>query len=242
MYKKLRYLLLQVRNPEDPMRAAEVRSFARELQADAGQIEVCDLLAEIPSPRRLAQVDMALFGGSGDYSATDQGPWIEPVLDCMRELCHESKPTFASCWGFQAMARAMGGSVVHDEHRAEVGTLPVRVSEAGLNDPVFGNAGHTFSGHMGHEDCVDQLPSGATLLASSDKVVNQAYCFEGKPIYCTQFHPELSRDDLLERLRAYPRYVERIAGVPLDEVARRCTETQTAAQLLRNFVQHVFSS
>jgi len=240
MFRKLRYLLLQVRNPDDPMRGAEVRSFARELRADVEQIEVRDLLSEIPTPTRLAKVDMALLGGSGDYSATDQGAWIEPVLDCMRELCHEAKPTFASCWGFQALARAMGGRVVHDERRAEVGTLPLRVTAAGRTDPIFGNLGETFCGHMGHEDCVDELPPGTTRLASSDKVANQAYRFNGKPIYCTQFHPELSRDDLLDRLRNYPRYVECIAGVPLDEVARECAETPEAAKLLRNFVEHVF--
>lgn len=240
MFEKLRYLLLQVRNPDDPMRQAEVRSFARELRADPGQLEVCDLLTEIPSAARLDRVDVALFGGSGDYSAADDEAWIEPVLDCMRELCHKSQPTFASCWGFQAMARAMGGTVVHDEQRAEVGTLKVRLTPAAIDDPVFAGLGESFNGCMGHEDCVDELPPGATLLASSDRVSHQAYRFDGKPIYCTQFHPELSRDDLFDRLRAYPRYVERIAGVPLEQLAEHCTETPQAAQLLRNFVQHVF--
>ncbi len=236
MFHTLRYLLLQVRNADDPMRRAEIGSFARELHANIEQIEACDLLTEIPSPGRLATVDVVLLGGSGDYSATDQGAWIEPVLDCMRELCHKSKPTFASCWGFQALARAMGGRVVHDQRRAEVGTLPLQVTSAGREDPVFGGLGETFRGHMGHEDCVDELPPGATRLASSEKVANQAYRFDGKPIYCTQFHPELSRDDL----RNYPRYVESIAGVPLDELARQCSETPSAAKLLRNFIVHVF--
>jgi GMP synthase-like glutamine amidotransferase len=52
---------------------------------------------------------------------------------------------------------------------------------------------------MGHEDIVIEIPPQATLLASSKKVTNQAYRFNDAPIYCTQFHPELNRSDLLRR-------------------------------------------
>ena len=37
--------------------------------------------------------------------------------------------------------------------------------------------------------------------------------FDRRPIYCTQFHPELNRSSLLERLQAYPKYVRTITGV-----------------------------
>ncbi len=240
MFARLQYLLLQMRNADDPMRAAEVRSFARTLEVPEDRIRVFDLLTGFPSRQQLENIDVVLLGGSGDYSATDDGAWIEPILDGLRGLCAQAKPTFASCWGFQAMARAMGGLVVHDASRAEIGTLELQLTPAGAEDAVFGALPATFTGQAGHEDCVDRLPSGATLLASSEKVAHQAYCLDGLPIYCTQFHPELSRDDLLERLRAYPRYVERIAGMTLEEFAHRCGETAPAAALLRRFVAHVF--
>ena len=35
------------------------------------------------------------------------GPWLPAALDAMVALHETGKPTFASCWGFQAMARAL---------------------------------------------------------------------------------------------------------------------------------------
>ncbi|MEQ8786886.1 MAG: type 1 glutamine amidotransferase [Pirellulaceae bacterium] len=240
MSDSLRFLLLQVRNADDPMRRQEVDCFARALNTSVRQIGVFDLLAGVPSRRELDAVDMVLLGGSGDYSVAKGGPWIEPALVAMRELHDEAKPTFASCWGFQAMAKALGGEVVHDLDRAEIGTNPVQLTDAGRHDPVFGKLPDPFAAVMGHEDIVERLPPDALLLASTDRVIHQAFTFPGKPIYCTQFHPELNRQGLLERLRAYPRYVEQIAGVTADQFEARCGECDTTEQILRRFVRLVF--
>ena len=240
MIDNLRYLLLQVRDPDDPMHRQEVGCFARALRCDEERIGVLDLLNAAPDKRQLNAVDMVLLGGSGNYSAIDDGAWVEPALDGLR-LVHElSKPTFASCWGFQAMARAMGGEVVNDLDRAELGTHELRLTSAGRRDPVFGPLKDVFQGQMGHEDCVVRLPRDATLLASTRRVENQAYRFEGRPIYCTQFHPELNRANLLERVVAYPHYVNRIAGMTLEKFAQMCQDTPETEALLRRIVDHVF--
>jgi GMP synthase (glutamine-hydrolysing) len=93
--KQLRYLLLQVRNSDDAMRAQEVRCFARALACDAAAIETVDLLAGVPTPARLQGFDMVLLGGSGHYSVASGGAWLDRALDAMRELYELRKPTFA---------------------------------------------------------------------------------------------------------------------------------------------------
>jgi GMP synthase (glutamine-hydrolysing) len=93
---------------------------------------------------------------------------------------------------------------------------------------------------MGHEDRAVDLPPNTTLLASSDLVENQAYRFDDAPIYCTQFHPELTRDDLIARVRSYPEYVARIAHMTVDEFCAEVPETPEAHTLLRRFVTMVF--
>ena len=236
-----KFLLLQVRNADDPMRHQEVVCFARALQCDAKQICVYDLLSGIPTYDLLDHVDVVLLGGSGDYSVAEGGEWLPPVLESMRELFELSKPTFASCWGFQALAKAMGGNVVTDMSRAELGTMEVFLTDEGLADPLFAPLGERFLAPMGHQDCVVQLPPGAVRLASSEKVENQAFRFPGKPIYCTQFHPELDREALLQRIRAYPKYVESITGETLDEFASRCVETRETNQLLSRFMAQLRS-
>ncbi|MDA1055293.1 MAG: type 1 glutamine amidotransferase [Planctomycetota bacterium] len=237
--RRLRYLLLQMRNADDPMRQQEVHCFARALDCNADQIQVLDLLGGVPSLGQLSHFDVALLGGSGDYSVAAGGPWLPAAMETMQELYRTSKPTFASCWGFQAMAKAMGGEVVTDFSRAELGPVLVRLTEAGKQDPIFGGLVDEFLAPMGHRDIVERLPADAVLLASSDAVENQAFRFADKPIYCTQFHPELDRTAFLQRVDAYPHYVEKIAGMSLPDFAReRCQETPVAARILQSFLQH----
>jgi GMP synthase (glutamine-hydrolysing) len=237
--RRLRYLLLQTRNADDGMRAQEVRCFARALECDVAVIDVFDLLAAAPTVGRLKQADVILLGGSGHYSAAGEGAWLERALDAMREIHALSRPTFASCWGFQAMARAMGGRCVNDLPHAEVGTIELRLTDAGRTDPLFGQLPATFLAQAGHEDHVVALPADAVLLASSGRVPEQAFRFAGRPIYCTQFHPELDRTALSERVRAYPDYIERTSGLPYDQFIAKCRETPEANALLRRFVEMV---
>jgi GMP synthase (glutamine-hydrolysing) len=241
--RTLRYLLLQVRDDGDPMRTQEIGCFARALHCSRTQIAVFDLLRGCPSLSQLTAVDAVLLGGSGDYSVAEGGAWLEPALDAMRELHALGKPTFATCWGFQAMAQALGGHVVTDLARAELGTLEVDLTIAGRADPVFGplgDAGPTFAAQIGHQDIVERLPEGAALLALTERAPH-AYTFAGRPIYCTQFHPELERATFLERVRNYPAYVTSITGLPYDQFeALHARESPHANRLLARFRDVVF--
>jgi len=231
------FLLLQVRNADDPMRRHELECFSRSLHCEVSQIHVFDLLSGVPSPDLIDSVDCVLLGGSGDYSVAEGGPWLPAALEAMRELYEMSKPTFASCWGFQAMAKALGGEVVTDLQHAELGTVEVQLTAAGKSDPLFSPLGDRFLAPMGHQDCVTTLPPNAIRLASSRKVANQAFRIENKPIYCTQFHPELNRIALLQRIRGYPQYVTQITGQTFETFARSCEETPQTDRLLERFVR-----
>jgi len=233
------YLLLQIRNSDDPIRRQELNCFLRRLNCEPGQLKTHDLLRGPPSAVTWQRADVVLIGGSGHYSAIGQADWLLQTLDLLRALHDRAHPVFASCWGFQAMARAMGGRLQKDSHRAELGTLPVRLTTEGTQDPLFGALGEEFPAHMGHEDSVVRLPDGAVPLAYSDRAEYQAFCFPGRPIYCTQFHPELDRTSFMERVEAYPEYIQRIAGIPLNIFAERCVETLAANDLLLRFVQQI---
>ncbi len=238
----IRYLLLQVRLGHDPMREHEVACFTKALDCDAQQIDVVDLINERPTPSQLATVDAVLLGGSGDFSVVKGGPWLEEALNALREIHLISKPTFASCWGFQAMARALGGTVVSDPARAELGTLPVRLTDHGQADPILGAMGSPFLAHIGHQDTVDRLPEDAVLLASTDRVKHHAFRFAGKPIYCTQFHPELEVQHMIDRLNTYPTYVENISGMSHQSFLDSLKDTLGANTILRQFRQHYFGA
>lgn len=234
-----RYLLLQVRDDDDPMRGHEVLCFARALDCPAESIRCSNLLSGRPGRRDFESVDVVLMGGSGDYSVLDREGWIEQAMDAMRELHEMSKPTFASCWGFQAMAKALGGVVEHDLERSEIGSIKIDVTAEGRADQVFCGLKSRFRAQAGHQDSVTELPADALLLASSRLVEIQAFRFAGKPIYCTQFHPELSRNDIELRLRTYPKYVEQAGGGPPDQCMPDLVETPVAESIIRRFIEHL---
>jgi len=119
------------------------------------------------------------------------------------------------------------------------GELGLTLTEAGRDDSLFGELSSPFLGLAGHEDHVVELPPGAILLASSAKVANQAFKLAEAPIYCTQFHPELDPSTFLQRLAAYPQYVEQIAGTTVDAFAQHCRDTPQSRQLLNRFAQFI---
>jgi len=235
--KNLRFLLLQIRDLDDPIRQQEVGCFAQAIGCEPEAIAPFDLLRGFPTQEQLQQVDAVLVGGSGNYSAAGESPWLEKTLAGFRRLVEQRKPTFASCWGFQAIARALGGSCIHDPSRAELGTLDLQLTEAGRRDPLFGELKDPFLGIAGHEDHVVALPPNAVLLASSQLVRHQAFKIADSLVYCTQFHPELDLQTFLDRVAAYPQYVERIAGITIEELAQRCRDTPDTRQLLRQFAR-----
>ena len=221
------------------MAAQEVLCFARSLPCTSSNIEVFDLLSGAPTTLALKRTDVVLIGGSGEHSVVRGGPWLSRALDTMTELYAKSRPTFASCWGFQAMAQALGGTVVTDRDRAEVGTAWVELTHDGEADPVFGPLGKRFRVPIGHEDVVTKIPKSARLLASSDLVENQAFVFLDKPIYATQFHPELNRADLVARLTKYTEYLPLTGHKSIKEFEDNTPETPESESILPRFLKEV---
>lgn len=238
----LNILLLQIRNPDDPMRFNEVAAFAGSVNYAPERITTIDLIHAPPSKEILNKADVVLIGGAGDYSVPEGGSWLAHALDAMRSLYAKRKPVFASCWGFQAVAASLGGSVISDPDLAELGTLKLSLTEDGVRDPVFGSLGVNFLAHVGHNDTVTQLPEGAIRLAGTSLVANHAFRMADAPMYCTQFHSELTRDSMVQRLLTYPQYTKEICGLPVNELIETLRETPGANNLIRKFLVHVFGS
>ena len=232
----IRFLLLQVRDPDDPMLLQERDCFRRAVGLP-GQWRSHDLLGGSAPISELDAADVVMIGGSGNYSVVAGGSWLAGALQTMRTLVERGQPTFASCWGFQALAAALGGEVVTDPSRAELGDHRVRLTDSGVANPVFAPLAPEFDALMGHQDIVERLPGDAVLLASTEGVRNQAFCLSGKPIYATQFHPELTRRDFIQRVTSYPQYIRDILGLSVESFSESCQETPLANSLLPRFVR-----
>ncbi len=241
MKNKLNFLLIQARKLHDPMIKNELECFKRIINLKSKNIEILDITREVITPKIIKKFDIILVGGSGDYSIASGGIFMKNTLNLMQFLYEKSKPTFASCWGFQAMAKAMEGEVINDLQLAELGTTKLKLTKEGKKDPIFKHLPDTFFCQMGHEDIVIKKPKNSTILASSKKIKIEAFCFNNKPIYCTQFHPELRVKDLKYRMKTYPNYIKKILGISAQEfLDTKCFEAKESENLLNHFIKTYF--
>ena len=211
--------------------------FANALSVPAEKIVLHDLLQGPPAHSVAEHYDAILVGGSGDYSVLGGHDFLPAFFDFLANVViQRSVPTFASCFGFQALVLAGGGEVVHDEERAEVGTYTLTLTEAGAQDPLFSALPNPFQAQLGHKDHAARLPSGMTNLASSESAPFQALRVDGLPIVATQFHPELTREANTER---YLRYWEAYGNGDRanDPVLARMADSPDSTALLSRWVQ-----
>ncbi len=234
--RRVRFLLLQARDAGDPMREHEQRCFAETMAVSLEAIVPWDLLGGVPTAADLEAVDAVLVGGSGSYSVLGKHAFVRPFLDFIADqVVARAFPTFASCFGFQALVVAGGGKVVTDAARSEVGTFTLEVTEAGRRDPLIGPLAPTFKAQLGHKDHAERLPAGFIHLARSERSPFQALRVEGAPIFATQFHPELTRETNTER---YLRYWDSYGSgdVEDDPVLASMAATPGASALLSRWV------
>ncbi len=97
-------------------------------------------------------------------------------------------PTLGICYGAQLMAYDAGGKV------EPVGTREygrAHLNEINSSDPLFAGITPGTQVWMSHGDTITSLPSGASIVASTDTVRCAAYRFDGEQAWGVQFHPEV---------------------------------------------------
>lgn len=199
-----RVLLISLRDASDPMAEQERRCFADRAELPIESLRVWFAQADgRPDLGVLRSYDAVFFGGSGAYSVLDRIPWIQDGFRILLDVMELRIRAWASCFGFQGLSLALGGEVVRDDDRQELGAYSLRLTEAGRLDPILGALPETFWAQEGHHDHVVRLPPGVTLLSVGDLSPNQAFVVDGTPFYASQFHPELTSATTVERFLHY---------------------------------------
>lgn len=186
--------------------------------------------------------DLILVGGSGDYGCVDnKEPWFVTFCRVLTSIVESDTPMFCSCFGHQALAAAMGGEVIKDKSRAELGTLEVTLNQQGRIDPLLGALEDRFLAQFGHNDQVSRLPVGAVNMASTPRCPVQSYKIPGKMIYATQFHPELSHWENRQRAERYLKVYDPTLATPemLETLFR---PSEPSSTLLPRFVEMVYKT
>ena len=199
-----RILLIQARSADDPMAQHELRAFADRCELPAEAFRIFNIATDDPHELSFEGLDATMIGGSGDFSLVEGGfDWHQDFLDLMARLMDTAMPTFASCFGFQAIVQTVGGALAKREELAQLGTFEIRLTDAAADDPLFGDLPTTFDAQLGHNDSAVELGDALIHLAESDACPYQAVRVKGRPIVATQFHPELTRSDNIDRFKNY---------------------------------------
>ncbi len=200
----MKIMVLQARYTDDPMLEHERACFMAAAGLDESSFDWRNVVDGVPEITEVTAADALLIGGSGHFSVADPtADFFTPLDELLRRVVEDRHPTFGSCFGYQLLARALGGEVIHDAERGEVGAFLVELTDDGKADPLFGGLPDRFVAQMGHLDRVARAPVGAWNLVRSELCPYQALKIEGAQIWATQFHPELDQAANLHRYRAY---------------------------------------
>jgi len=135
---------------------------------------VAEMLAKDP-------VAVILSGGPSSVYA-DGAPQVDSAL------FSTGVPTFGICYGFQAMALALGGEVARTG-LSEFGRTPLTVTEPA--SAIFGGLPTASSVWMSHGDAVHRAPDGFTVTAVTDGAPVAAFEDRERRLAGVQFHPEV---------------------------------------------------
>ncbi|HXR73437.1 glutamine-hydrolyzing GMP synthase [Actinocrinis sp.] len=152
-------------------RVREARVYSEIVPHD---ISVAELLAKRPAA-------IILSGGPSSVYA-DGAPNVAA------ELFRAGVPTFGICYGFQAMARALGG-VVEKTGTREYGGTDLAVSETAST--LFAGTPAAQSVWMSHGDSVVAAPEGFQVSARSFGAPVAAFEDDERRLYGVQYHPEV---------------------------------------------------
>ncbi|MFZ4894802.1 glutamine-hydrolyzing GMP synthase [Plantibacter sp. Mn2098] len=120
-------------------------------------------------------------------------------------------PTFGICYGFQVMAKQLGGEVSQTgarEYGATDASLTITDSVLLDGQPADQNV------WMSHGDSVSKAPEGFAVLASTASTPVAAFSNVERGLYGVQWHPEVKHSDYGQQV--LENFLHRAAGIPAD--------------------------
>lgn len=161
-------------------------------------------------------------------SANGEAPWITKLMDFIREIDTNKVPTVGVCFGHQAIAQALGGTVSKNPGGWGFGTAPTHFStfetwmEPRRND---------LSLYAAHNEQVTSAPHNAVVLGGNSFCPIGSYKI-GNHIFTTEYHPEMTP----EFITALSHEFEPYFGNEIATKARKQFETLTDGKLFAQWM------
>jgi len=164
--------------------------------------EVVPHTAALEEIRARHPLALVLSGGPASVYSED-APQIDPALFDL------GVPVFGICYGFQAMAQALGGTVAHTG-TSEYGRTELKVTGGQLHSGLPA----TQPVWMSHGDAVTSAPDGFEVVASSPGAPVAAFENVERRLAGVQYHPEVMHSPHGQRVLS--RFLHDFAGAGAD--------------------------
>ncbi len=146
-------------------------------------------------------------------------------------------PFLGCCYGMGLLADHLGAAVSKARYGEPVGPAPVRLTDAGRDDPLLEGMPDRFDVLVGHKEAAQEVPPGATLLVEGAACPVQMIRVR-RNVYATQFHPEADAEVFATRIRVYRHRGYFDPGEADALIARvRAAAADLAPRILHNFVR-----
>ena len=166
----------------------------------------------------IAKKPVAIVLSGGPSSVYAEGaPSIDPAL------FDAGIPVFGICYGFQAMAQALGGTVERTG-QSEFGSTQLTVEG---QSQLFDGLPTEMTVWMSHGDSVTVAPNGFTVTAQSPGARVAAFEDSSRRLAGVQFHPEVLHSENGQRL--LEAFLHEIAGCEPSWTTEGVIDAQIAA-------------
>jgi GMP synthase (glutamine-hydrolysing) len=195
-------------------------------QLIARRLRELNVYCEIHPFSNLIDLDESVKGivlSGSPFSVKDENALNVDLHDFMGKV-----PVLGICYGAQLIAQKLGGDVTKSDHR-EYGKATLKIDDP--KDALLHDLDHDTQVWMSHGDTIKGLPEDFEVIAHTKSIPVAAYrSKEGafdKPIYCIQFHPEVTHS--VQGKELLRNFVVDVCNCPCDWTPASYVEQSIAA-------------
>ena len=176
-------------------------------------------------PADAARFDGWIITGS-PASVHDSAAWVGRLFVLIRAIVARGEPLFGACFGHQAIATALDGTVGDNPGGWVFGVVETAMEDAKIRL------------YAAHREQVLTLPTGAVVLGGNDDCPVGSFAI-GCNVLTTQYHPEMTHDFMTALVAEYADKLPADVAVQAREsLAHPADRDQIAARMVRFFEEN----